>query len=310
MSWCLIESDPGVFTELIREMGVEKVQVEELYSLDDASLDTVRPVYGLVFLFKWEADHVDDRVPETNDDNAIFFANQVITNACATQAILSILLNRDDVINIGPHLTEFKEFTHDFPPELKGTAIGNSDKIRDVHNSFARPDQFLMDDQKSDGQGEAFHFIAYLPINGHLYELDGLKKGPYNLGPCGTDWLSAVRPKIEERIQKYSSQEIRFSLMAVIKDRISEYTEQIASLTEQKMGQAGDTSALDCKIEELGHLIQIEEEKADKHKRENNLRKHNFIPFLINTLKVLADNGELMGLVAAAKQRWRGAPPS
>lgn len=49
-----------------------------------------------------------------------------------------------------------------------------------------------------------FHFVGYIPIEGRLYELDGLKDGPIDLGPIapGTDWLTVVQPVIQRRIQK------------------------------------------------------------------------------------------------------------
>ena len=50
---------------------------------------------------------------------------------------------------------------------------------------------------------DAYHFVAYLPRNAVLYELDGLRRSPIMHAAIEDDWLEQARETIERRIAAY-----------------------------------------------------------------------------------------------------------
>ena len=297
--WCTIESDPAVFTELLETLGCTAVELKELYSLDDdslAALQSQHQVYGLIFLFQWKQEeekaHSTSKEPLAEDaipDN-LFFAHQVTTNACATQAILSVLLNAP--VELGSELEEFKSFTSSFPPQLKGVSISSSESIKKAHNSFARAEAFWTDPEHKPkivdpDQQEAYHFVAYVPVNGTVYELDGLQKGPIVVGSYNDDdkkWITLARQAIQERMT--TGEHVKFNLMAVIQD---------ARIPLQAAVDAGDSSA--------ASLLAQEQAKRHQWKEDNQRRRHNYVPLCVQLLKELARQGKLGDLVKDARER-------
>ncbi len=329
-SWCTIESDPGaldkaypprdsarlaltfsfpcptgVFTELIQRIGVKGVQVEEIFELSDQTLDSLQPVHGLIFLFKWVKDDASDRNLRAGGVPGVFFAKQVIQNACATQAIISVLMNAKGV-DLGPELSRIKSFAGGLGPEMIGQVIGQDATLRKTHNSFARPEPFMFmetDDKGSDSD-DAFHFIGYVPVGNKLYELDGLQPGPIEIGEFKDGkWLQVARPAIEKRIQKYSQKEIRFNLLAIVRNRKDVYESEIKRLETEKQSAPDKKAALDAQIDQFKGKIAQEKSKFDKWAAENVRRKHNFVPFTFQLLKQLAKADKLDAVVEAAQKQ-------
>ncbi|XP_061397092.1 ubiquitin carboxyl-terminal hydrolase calypso [Musca vetustissima] len=246
--WLELESDPGLFTLLLEDFGVQGVQVEEVYDLQKP---IEGPVYGFIFLFRWiEERRARRKIVETTaeifvkDDEAvanIFFAQQVVPNSCATHALLSVLLNCDESdIHLGETLGRLKSHTKGMSPENKGWAIGNTPELACAHNSHAMPQaKRLLERNAGSGvstgrfTGEAFHFVSFVPINGHLFELDGLKPYPMDHGgweEC-EDWTDKFRRVMAERLGiATGEQDIRFNLMAVVPDRRIAITHKLKML--------------------------------------------------------------------------------
>lgn len=154
---------------------------------------------------------------------------------------------------------------------MKGFAISNSDLIRSVHNSFARSDPFVNEivDPNAGKDQDLYHFIAFTPIHGALYELDGLSQGPVNLGPCDeTDWLQKANEAIKRRMDSYGASELHFSLMALIRDKV----EQMEEMIEETDGillslSEDDVEARNKANQDRMMYEQILQNEKDKRKR-------------------------------------------
>ena len=249
-SWLELESDPGLFTLLVHEYGAEGVQVDEVY---DINKEIKGPVYGFIFLFKWIEERRARRKPGNENFvedpeviNSMFFAHQSIHNSCATHALLSILMNIQGV-NIGPTLKRIKHFTDGMDPESKGYVIGNLPKLAHIHNSYAKPERQKLPEKLSKSEAgitcksaiDTFHFVSYVPINGRLFELDGLKPFPIDHGPwqSNEEWTDHFRRIIAERLGMNIGapyQDIRFNLMAVVRDEIESAKRKLIILVDHR----------------------------------------------------------------------------
>ncbi|KAK6498556.1 hypothetical protein TWF481_011144 [Arthrobotrys musiformis] len=229
--WCTIESEPAIFNQILQDAGAPNTRVIELYSLDESILDEPHAIIGLIFLCRWRHDAKEAQETETNCPSSVWFANQVSENSCGSLAMINILFNSEAVV-LGEELAQLKSFTADLTPPLRGLCLQNSEFLRKIHNSFARRSEILQNNldtidackntkesanESSAPSESAYHFIAYVPSGGSVWELDGLKRQPVRLGENdGTRrWLLAAMPRVQLRISKYSEGELMFTLLAL-----------------------------------------------------------------------------------------------
>ncbi|KAL8785934.1 MAG: hypothetical protein Q9213_003083 [Squamulea squamosa] len=168
-------------------------------------------------------------------------------------ALLNIV-NNIPGLKLGDHLQQFKEFTADFTPALRGDAIGNFEFIKTIHNSFARKMDMLNADlqlkndasvrkkskaKDSDEDNAGFHFIAFVPVQDKVWKLDGLERQPQNLGDSrpiiSDDWVSQVAPEIETRMAQYEDGQIEFAILSLVQEPL---TKLVADLAENVKGIA------------------------------------------------------------------------
>ncbi|CAN8104766.1 unnamed protein product [Discula destructiva] len=134
-AWVEMESDPAYFSGVLKDLGVADVKIQELFAVTIEEVEQLpQPVYGFVFLCRYEGEDQEDTEEAPQD---LWFANQTMANGCATVALINIVMNQPS-ITLGPTLTAFKAATAPVTPLVRGYRLDSHPLIRQTHNAFAR----------------------------------------------------------------------------------------------------------------------------------------------------------------------------
>ena len=154
-----------------------------------------------------------------------FFLKQTIGNACGTIGIIHALANiaRENLtgepIALDPEkfIAKYIDATSGMTPEERGHELehGELAKMIDREHSSA-----ASEGQSNVEMNTRAHFLAIVPLNGNIIELDGRKAFPINHGPfesAESFALEACTRVVQQEFMQKDPEEIRFSMMAIVK---------------------------------------------------------------------------------------------
>ncbi|KAL5121104.1 hypothetical protein ACEQ8H_000955 [Pleosporales sp. CAS-2024a] len=284
--FCEIESDPAYFSVILREMGVKDVAVREVFAMDSAILDMVpQPIYGLILLFRYR--DFGTHCQATEGTNDVWFCNQLPTqNSCGTLAMINIIMNSPE-IDIGEHMTQFKEFTHDMSSVQRGETLASFDFVKKIHNSFAKRMDILENDKhlaakanrferhkeqtetkakKSNGrraskesvvsedstdsfEESGHHFIAFVPVGNQVWKLDGMDVQPSSVGTFDAASGESWLSAVSNTINTLmAAGDSDYGVLAISQSPISSLRNQ-AALTLNTLG------AVESRLEEMDQTL-------------------------------------------------------
>uniref|UniRef100_A0A4W6EJD2 Ubiquitin carboxyl-terminal hydrolase n=1 Tax=Lates calcarifer TaxID=8187 RepID=A0A4W6EJD2_LATCA len=213
MEWTAMEINP----EMMSKLGVgENWRFVDVLGLEGDQLSAVpKPCCALMLLFPLTQQHDSFRQQQTDkvaEDSDVYFLKQTITNSCGTIALLHAAANNKSKLTFDGDsaLKKFLDETAKMSADDRAKQLENNKPIREAHNDVAAQGQCRPEADKVN-----FHFIAFVNVNGQLYEFDGRMNGPVNHGDTKDDSFITDAAKVCRGFMEREQGEVRFSAVAL-----------------------------------------------------------------------------------------------
>lgn len=201
-NWQPLESNSELITKYLGDIGMDisEFEFQDLLSYEEWAQQMIRqPALGLLFIYeitekqekfrKEEAEKIAKEGQKVSDK--VFYMKQYADNACGTIGVFHILGNLPEehlaLIKQDSLLAKFFAKTKGKSPQEAGNIFEYDDELKEKHVEATKEGTTNVADHLETNN----HFIAYVNVDGHLYELDGRKESAINHGDTTQDTFLA-----------------------------------------------------------------------------------------------------------------------
>ena len=231
----IIECNPEVMSTLLHTLGLSPtLQFHDVFSIDDPDLLAFvpRPAYALLLVFPVSETYTKFRSEEDKDktdyagrgdgEHVVWF-KQTISNACGLMGLLHGVANGPARAHVqgGTDVDTFIQKSIPLGPRERALLLEDTEAFKTAHHNAAS----LGDTAAPSMDVEVdLHYVCFVKSekDGHLWEMDGSRKGPLDRGQL-SDEEDVLSPKALEkgvraflkREEEAGGGELRFSLIVL-----------------------------------------------------------------------------------------------
>ena len=224
--WVPIESNPSVIAEYLQALGfpMSQYQVADILSTESWALDMLPGSLSAVLLLypitPVSDAHHSSFTPDST--SSVYHLKQLISNACGTIALIHIAANlrENEITGTSTPLTgffhRFLSQTDSLSSEERGQIlVSNPDLFSEIELAHRHA--------ASQGVSHAVdrvntHFIAFVPKQGCIFQLDGRKTGPINHGKYEGQFGSRVLEVIQREFIQRDPEQVQFAMLGVTRN--------------------------------------------------------------------------------------------
>lgn len=230
-----LEANPEVMTSMMTKLGLSpSLAFHDVFSIDDPDLLAFipRPAYALLLVFpisdtyekfRREEDASKQDYTGSGDSEDVIWYKQTIGNACGLIGLLHGVSNGPASFHIqtGSDLDKLIKTALPLKPAERAELLEETEALETAHQAAAATGDSA---PPAAGDNVDLHYVCFVKSekNGHLWEMDGRRKGPLDRGVLAADEDVLSQTALDKGVRAFLKREaeagggeLRFSLITL-----------------------------------------------------------------------------------------------